>query len=484
MSSGGGYRRRRKPHGRRGSSSTKSVDDSGEEGFPSLNDSFSGGYDFDFIDEPPEELNCSVCLLVLRDPHLTSCCGNHFCESCVEKIKGISPCPLCKDATFTTFLNKSIQRKINELKIHCPRAELGCTWIGTIGGAGSHLDPSSGDCEYVAVMCSLCNEEIPRKDLLNHMNEECTKRPFTCVHCGYSDTWIEVAAKHSKRCTKYPLQCPNMCGVGMIERQNLNAHLKDTCPLQVEPCSFEFAGCSVQVARKDRAEHSADNMAIHVDLLASVCAKYKTKLDAKEKEVEQLQSVITSFKDIMKSHETLILSLNQKLSQLQVSQQFQGAAQPATTVSVPVFPPVDHYLLEFGYYKQANKKWTSKPFYTHPGGYKMCLNVFANGIGKGKSSHVSVFANVMKGSFDSDLAWPFQGEIVVGLRLESEDDITKKLVFGPKSPAKATQRVLVTEGEMNEFGQGEAQFVHFSKIASLSALHFIVYRVYWKPNKQ
>ena len=478
---GGGHRgRRRKPRYRR-SSSTKSVPsgDEFEDGFPSLNDSFSGGYDFDFIEEPPEDLNCSVCLLVLRDPHLTSCCGNHFCESCAEKIKnGTSPCPLCKDTTFTTFLNKSVQRKVNELKIRCPRAEFGCMWIGTIAGASSHLDPSSGDCEYVEVMCSLCNEEIPRKDLINHVNKECAKRPFTCVHCGYSDTWIEVTMKHSKRCMNYPLQCPNICGVGMIERKNLNSHLKDICPLQVEPCSFEFAGCSVQVARKDRSEHLASNMASHVDLLAGVCAEYKTKLDSKKQEVDQLQSTIKHFKDVMKSHETLILSLNQKLSQLQVSQQ--GAGQPATTISVPVYPPVDFYLLEFSYYKQANKKWASKPFYTHPGGYKMCLNVFANGIGKGKNSHVSVFANLMKGSFDSDLAWPFQGEIVVVLRLESEDDIVKALVFGPKSPAKATQRV--TEGEMNEFGQGEAQFAHYSKIASLNALHFIVYQVNWKPN--
>ena len=110
----------------------------------------------------------------------------------------------------------------------------------------------------------------------------------------------------------------------------------------------------------------------------------------------------------------------------------------------------------------------------------MCLDVYANGTGKGKNSHVSVFANVMKGNFDSNLTWPFQGEIVVGLSLESEDDIVKALVFGPKSPAKATQRV--TEGEMNDFGQGDVQFAHYSKVASLSTLYFIVYRVYWKPN--
>jgi len=34
--------------------------------------------------------------------------------------------------------------------------------------------------------------------------------------------------------------------------------------------------------------------------------------------------------------------------------------------------------------------WYSPPFYTHPQGYKMCLNVDANGYGDGKGTHISV----------------------------------------------------------------------------------------------
>ena len=475
--SGGSFRGRRRRRYRRSSSTKSAQSNNDDEGLPSLDDSFSGGYDFDFTEEPPEELNCPVCLLVLRDPHLTSCCGNHFCQSCVEKIQGgWSPCPLCKDSSFTTFLNKSFQRKVNELKIQCPKAENGCTWIGTVGSATNHLDPSCGDCEYVEIECDLCNVEIQRKELVDHKSEKCANRPFACEHCGYSNTWIEVTSKHWKTCVKFPLQCPNKCGIGTIERKNLNTHIKVLCPLQVEPCAFQFAGCSVQVPRKDSAEHLAASTATHVTLLAGVCAEYKSKLDAKQEEVDGLQATVKSLKDIMKSHETLILSLNQKLAQLQVSQQ---GRQPSV-ISAPVFPPVDFYLLEFSYLKQTNKKWVSKPFYTHPGGYKMCLNVFANGIGKGKNSHVSVFANLMKGDFDSELVWPFQGEVFISLHLESEDDTVKALIFGPKSPAKATQRVI--EGEMNEFGQGDAQFVHYSKLTSLSVLHFNIYRINWKPS--
>ena len=443
----------------------------------SLEESFSGGYDFDFIENPSEELTCSVCLLVLRDPQLTSCCGNHFCQSCIEKIKDC--CPLCKDTSFTTFLNKSFQRKVNELKIKCPLSENGCSWTGTVGGAADHLDPSSGDCEYMDVTCSLCGEDVQRKCLVNHMKDECLKRPFSCEHCGYSDTWVEVTSTHSKTCMNYPLPCPNMCGIGKVERKHLNIHINTVCPLQIEPCALEFAGCSAEVTRKDRADHMATDVAAHVTLLAGVCAEYKSKLDAKQVEIKELLATVESYKEVVKAHETVIHGLNQKISQLQVLQQ--GGAASASD-EIPIFLPIDFYLLDFLYLKQANKKWCSKPFYTHPGGYKMCLNVYTNGIGKGRNSHISVFANLMKGDHDGDLLWPFQGYVVVSMELQDpddDDDIVKTLVFGPKSPSKATQRV--TQGDMNEFGQGEAQFVHYSKIASMDSLHFRIHRVNWKP---
>ena len=43
----------------------------------------SGGYDDDIFVDPPKEHDgfyCPVCLLVLKEPHLLSCCGKHACE--------------------------------------------------------------------------------------------------------------------------------------------------------------------------------------------------------------------------------------------------------------------------------------------------------------------------------------------------------------------------------------------------------------------
>ena len=40
----------------------------------------SGYEDQLFLDLPPKSLQCPICLLVLREPYLLSCCGGHACK--------------------------------------------------------------------------------------------------------------------------------------------------------------------------------------------------------------------------------------------------------------------------------------------------------------------------------------------------------------------------------------------------------------------
>jgi len=82
------------------------------------------GYDYGFVDDPSEEMRCPICLFVLREPHLTSCCGNHFCQSCISVIKKEGKaCPLCQTNKFDVMLDKFFARKVNELKTKCPHSE-------------------------------------------------------------------------------------------------------------------------------------------------------------------------------------------------------------------------------------------------------------------------------------------------------------------------------------------------------------------------
>ena len=45
-----------------------------------------GGYDCTFVTPPPKILECPICLLTLRAPHLLSCCGVKICQSCIQGV--------------------------------------------------------------------------------------------------------------------------------------------------------------------------------------------------------------------------------------------------------------------------------------------------------------------------------------------------------------------------------------------------------------
>jgi len=62
-----------------------------------------GGYDLNFLSEPPDALKCLICFSVARDPWQHVRCGRLFCSMCLqEHRKENSKCPACrgKDAEY------------------------------------------------------------------------------------------------------------------------------------------------------------------------------------------------------------------------------------------------------------------------------------------------------------------------------------------------------------------------------------------------
>jgi TNF receptor-associated factor 4 len=155
-----------------------------------------GGYDFEFLTAPPKSLECPVCLLTLRDPHVISCCGNEFCQVCIERVqRDGKSCPLCSAPEFTTLLHKKLVREVNSLVVHCSQKEAGCEWEGELGQLKQHLDPAAGGgascvaadeashagegCGFVIMACPRqCGMEFPRHMLTEHELEVCPKRPI------------------------------------------------------------------------------------------------------------------------------------------------------------------------------------------------------------------------------------------------------------------------------------------------------------------
>ena len=172
-----------------------------------------GGYDYKIVGTTESDYICSICTKVLRDAHLTACCGQHFCASCLTHWlgtqQGKKTCPHCRQEDFQHIVNKAIIRKVNELKICCTNHREGCGWVGELGGLMSHLDSDKG-CGYVEVTCTNkgCGERVSRKDLQTHLQEKCYYRPYECEHCGHKDTHKAINKSTLLRVSRVPSGLP------------------------------------------------------------------------------------------------------------------------------------------------------------------------------------------------------------------------------------------------------------------------------------
>ena len=312
-----------------------------------------GGYECEFVD-PVKEFECPLCLHVTRDPNLTSCCGQHFCQVCINQIQtNYQPCPLCKNTKFTVMLDKKQIRKVLELKVYCTMKEQGCSWTGELGGLNRHLE----DCQYVTISCTKgCGVTLQRHCMAVHIAESCPKRDFTCKYCGFKSTYEEVCNKHWRKCAKYPLPCPNKCGTAKVQRGSLEQHL-NKCPLQQVECEFCHAGCKDKIQRKDLKEHIETNLQKHLSLLSIFIAK-------KDKQINHLQSRVQNLEN------------------------------------VTLLPPMKFTLYRYSQYD--GKWWLSPTFFTYPMGHKVQISVWFSK----RFKHVRVELQSVKGEFDDHLQWP------------------------------------------------------------------------------
>ena len=381
------------------------------------------GSEFDFIEKPSEEYLCPVTLELLLDPVQTNfCCGNHLSRVVAEKLQAEEePCPICKETSLKTTDDLFFKRKVRQLKVRCSNKSAGCEWVGELGELDNHLKPGSveGPCHFVDVECPLqCGQLVKRRDVNEHKSNECVKRPYSCKYCDYKSTHEKVVNDHWQKCQRYPEVCPNNCSTNEIERQFLKHHLQKECPLEMIPCKFAFAGCKVTVQRKSM------NKDEHLEMTALECTHLKAELVDLKLVVAKI-----SFKPLF------------------------------------VQPP-DFIMDDFKRLKKSGEQWFSPSFYTHIGGYKMCLRIDANGWDSGEGSHVGVAVFMMKGEFDSHLKWPFRGEITVELVNQKEG--------GEKYERKPFQRIdsdmqnenfqRVTEGDRAEIGLGLPEFISHSDL--------------------
>ena len=235
-------------------------------------------YKCEFTESVPEHFLCSKCKGVARRLTFTSCCGESYCHGCITEIqqKG-EPCPACGGKAFTTLEQVKFQNRIRSLQVYCSMKGRGCDWTGTLDNLDAHLDPDGDNCQYVDTRCPFdCQLNVPKNKLNEHIEKECSKRPYTCQHCGFKGTHEEVSNVHLPECKYVPLQCPNRCGV-TCDREDMEDHMK-ICRLEEVACEFSGVGCEDKFVRELKEEHVQMNNQSHLSLTAASLVRENLQL--------------------------------------------------------------------------------------------------------------------------------------------------------------------------------------------------------------
>ena len=388
--------------------------------------------EYDFVEQPPKDFFCPVTLAVLLEPYLTQCCGNHLSQETYQSLQGKN-CPVCRERNLISVKDKFHMRRVLTLKVRCPHKAEGCEWQGELRSLEQHLNTNSstGECRYVNVDCPYaCGERVQRRSLEEHKSQRCPLRPFTCQYCNHKATHQEVTKEHWPVCEKYPLTC-HECGEGEIERQHLKGHLEQTCPLEVIQCNFSYAGCGAQLQRRFMPAHMKQGIKDHLSLLSLVVPNLQTLVEQQGDLMKQMRDQIKQQADQIKQRGDRIIQQADQIKQQ--GDQMKLMENRIKQLEKP-FPPVDIIMDDFEQHKKSNDKWCSPSFYTHLGGYRMCLRVDANGDGAEKGTHVSVFVYLMRGEFDDILKWPFRGDVTIQLKKNAPSHYQLMLSFDDNTP--------------------------------------------------
>lgn len=145
------------------------------------------GFECEFVEPPPKYFKpeCPVCLHILREPYQATCCGNSFCQNCLEKVKNErKACPTCSTPNFVDFHNKGLQRMLYDFEVHCTHKSQGCEWTGELRELDNHLNsaPSANKslegCQFSVIDCPLsyagCEASCSRREMSDHINKSIT----------------------------------------------------------------------------------------------------------------------------------------------------------------------------------------------------------------------------------------------------------------------------------------------------------------------
>ena len=109
----------------------------------------------------------------------------------------------------------------------------------------------------------------------------------------------------------------------------------------------------------------------------------------------------------------------------------------------------------------------SDPFHTETYGYKLKVEIHANGFKSGANTHLSVYIDVMKGEYDAILPWPFNRKVTITLIDQQEDPSEREYIAWEFVPLKTNHpECFARPVEQTNVGYGRHELISHKKLNS------------------
>ena len=166
--------------------------------------------------------------------------------------------------------------ELNEHLNVCPKMKVSCILLGCgtkIAREDMELHHKH-DCGMVKKTCKLgCEVELTREELRIH-EKDCVHRIIQCKHCSSDVTFCDNS-KHLKECPLVTVTC-YLCSVAKY-RKDMTQHLEDNCPEKMIDCPFVEYKCLARIKRKDIDKHLEEKEIKHLGLKLTAIEDLITK---------------------------------------------------------------------------------------------------------------------------------------------------------------------------------------------------------------
>ena len=470
--------------------------------------------DIEFVIPPTYDYKCPICFELLKHAYQTTCCGNHICSNCTERLK-CTPnvkCPQCRHNNLEANEDKFFSRQLLNLEVHCYYHKKGCTWTGELRGLEQHV---TTNCDKGVIKCK-------------HWNSQCADEAI-------------VVEEHLPICGKIPIDCPNKCSSSQYKLKDIQHHLETECPLRVivhskgsipctankiiqtVPLSFTMTNYMHYLESRDPwfsppfYTHK-QGYKIHLRVDANLYEQGNVSVVAFTTKGEYdhllqwplragVEVGLFNWRDNTSSYtKTLYLSGDYFCSQMPTEKlaewgkgirnfmpnnellynpdknteylqhnclSFQVKRVIILPNIVPNLPPwavgnclCQFTITSFTQAKKLNASFYGPPFYTNLRGYKLIVFVYAstfNCFNTTKSTCMSLHARLIKGEYDDTLTWPFSGDVVVEILNWREDKNQQEHVLSFHNGLQHTSINRVVTTDIAQHGCGK--FVPYSTLS-------------------